>query len=116
MRIFMAVFLGSSSAMKEWESLSAEEMRKRQVAGQEAWGNWVKKNQASIVEHGSPLGKTLKVNSSGVLPTKNALTAYTVVRADSHETAAKLFLEHPHFTIFPGDSVEVMECLPIPKV
>jgi hypothetical protein len=21
---------------------------------------------------------------------------------------------HPHFTIFPGDSVEIMECLPMP--
>ena len=28
--------------------------------------------------------------------------------------AAKLFLNHPHFMIFPGDRVEVMECLPIP--
>ena len=27
---------------------------------------------------------------------------------------AKLFEKHPHFTIFPGDSVEIMECLPIP--
>jgi hypothetical protein len=37
-----------------------------------------------------------------------------VVLADSHENAAGLFKDHPHFTIFPGDSVEVMECLPIP--
>jgi hypothetical protein len=25
-----------------------------------------------------------------------------------------MFENHPHFTIFPGDSVEIMECLPIP--
>ena len=31
-----------------------------------------------------------------------------------NEAAVKLFEGHPHFTIFPGDSVEVMECLPIP--
>lgn len=40
--------------------------------------------------------------------------AYTVVQADSHEAAAKLFENHPHFMIFPGDAVEVMERLPIP--
>ncbi len=34
--------------------------------------------------------------------------------AESHEAAAKLFLSHPHFSIFPGDSIEIMECLPIP--
>ena len=33
---------------------------------------------------------------------------------ESHEAAAQLFLNHPHFTIFPGESVELMECLPIP--
>jgi hypothetical protein len=42
------------------------------------------------------------------------MSAYTIVRADSHDAAAKLFENHPHFTIFPGDSVEVMPVLPIP--
>jgi hypothetical protein len=38
------------------------------------------------------------------------------VRADSHEAAAKLIDRHPHFSIFPGDSVEIMPVLPIPGV
>jgi hypothetical protein len=42
------------------------------------------------------------------------LGAFTIVRADSHEAAAKLFDKHPHFSIFPGDSVEIMPVLPIP--
>ena len=42
------------------------------------------------------------------------MTGYTVVRADSHESAAKLFEKHPHFTIFPGEAVEIMPVLPIP--
>jgi hypothetical protein len=42
--------------------------------------------------------------------------AFIIVRADSHEAAAKLFEKHPHFTIFPGESVEVMPVLPIPDV
>ena len=33
---------------------------------------------------------------------------------DSHEAAALMFDQHPHFTIFPGDSVEVMPVLAIP--
>jgi hypothetical protein len=44
------------------------------------------------------------------------MTAFTVVQAESHDAAAKLFVNHPHFTIFPGDAVEVMECLPIPTM
>jgi hypothetical protein len=42
------------------------------------------------------------------------LSAYTVVRAESHEAAARMFEKHPHFTNFPGDSVEIMPVLPIP--
>ena len=45
---------------------------------------------------------------------RNNLTGYTLVRAESHEAAAALFLDHPHFSIFPCDAVEVMEVLPVP--
>jgi hypothetical protein len=37
-----------------------------------------------------------------------------VVQAESHDAAARMFTNHPHFTIFPGEAVEIMECLPIP--
>jgi hypothetical protein len=40
--------------------------------------------------------------------------AFTVVRAQSYEAAAKMFEDHPHFMIFPGDSVQIMGCLPLP--
>ncbi|MGZ3737092.1 MAG: hypothetical protein ACXVC0_19130, partial [Bdellovibrionota bacterium] len=60
------------------------------------------------------LGKTKVVNPKGVFDTKNDLTAWTLVEAESHEAAAKLFQNHPHFSIFPGDRIEIMECLPIP--
>lgn len=33
--------------------------------------------------------------------------------AAKHEAAAKPFEKHPHFTISPGDSVEIMPALPI---
>ena len=44
----------------------------------------------------------------------NELGAFTVVRAASHEAAAKMFENHPHFAIFPGEAVEIMPVLPIP--
>jgi hypothetical protein len=46
--------------------------------------------------------------------TINEMGAFMVVRAESQEAAAKLFEKHPHFTIFPGESVEVMPVPPIP--
>ena len=70
--------------------------------------------EGGIVDQGSPVGKTKRISAQGISDTKNEIAAYTIVQADSHEAAARLFEHHPHFTIFPGDSVEIMECLPIP--
>jgi hypothetical protein len=63
---------------------------------------------------GGPLGKTKKITGRGIEDVSNEMAAFMVVRADSHEAAARLFENHPHFTIFPGESVEIMPVLPIP--
>lgn len=114
MKQFMAVFLGSKASMEKWAKLDEATRKERERAGMDAWGAWVKKNEKVIKVMGSPLGKTKRIDSSGISEAKNELAAYTVVEAESHDAAAKLFLNHPHFALFPGDSVEVMECLPIP--
>jgi hypothetical protein len=79
-----------------------------------AWKAWVDQNQAAIVGMGGPLGKTKKITERGIEDVGNGLSAYTLVRAQSHEAAARLFENYPHFMIFPGESVEVMPVLPIP--
>ena len=79
-----------------------------------AWGDWMGKHQAVIVASGGPLGKTKRVSAKGVADIKNEMTGYVVVKAESHDAAAALFLNHPHFTIFPGVGVEIVEQLPIP--
>jgi hypothetical protein len=113
---YLAVFLGSKSSAnrKAWDALPESERHAKEREGMAAWGAWVQKHQASIVAMGGPLGKTKKISSQGIQEIHNELTAYTVVSAESHEAAAKLFVNHPHFAIFPGDAVEIMPVLPIP--
>jgi hypothetical protein len=113
---YLAVFLGSKTSPRRaaWEALSEGERRAKEQEGMAAWKAWVEKNQAVIVSMGGPLGKTKKVTQRGIDDTSNHMSAFTVVRADSHEAAAKLFDKHPHFSIFPGDGVEIMPVLPIP--
>jgi len=60
------------------------------------------------------LGKTKKVTLRGIDDTRNGMGAFMMLRAESHEDATKLFENHPHFAIFPGDSIEIMPVLPIP--
>jgi hypothetical protein len=112
---FLAIYIGSLSAREKAEHEATDEDKLRDQRGMEAWGNWVTANASSIVDHGSPLGKTKRASPEGILDTQNTIVAYTIVQADSHEAAAKMFEDHPHFSIFPGDSVEIMECLPMPE-
>jgi DNA/RNA endonuclease YhcR with UshA esterase domain len=113
---FLAVFLGSknSAKMTAWMALPEAERRAKEQQGMAAWKAWVEKHQAALVEMGGPLGKTKRVDSAGIADISNELGAFTVVRAASHEAAAKLFENHPHFTIFPGERIEIMPVLPIP--
>jgi hypothetical protein len=116
MKRFLAVYLGSEEAMARsgWNALSDAQRSARRAAGVAAWGHWVAAHRASIVDTGAPLGRTKSASPDGIADTRNALAAYTIVEAESHDAAAQLFADHPHFTIFPGDSVEIMECLAIP--
>lgn len=114
MKRFLAVFTGSPAAMASWETLSDSERQRRQTEGLAAWHQWAKDNATSIVEMGGPLSRTKQVTKTGIQDIRNNLSGFTVLQADSQEAAARLFLNHPHFTIFPGEGVEVMEILPIP--
>ena len=114
---YLAVFLGSKTSpqMIAWNALGETERQAKMQQGLAAWHGWVDKHKSVIVELGGPLGKTLKVDAKGIHEVKNMLSGFSVIRAESHEAAAKLFENHPHFAIFPGESVEIMPILPVPS-
>ncbi|MBV8978289.1 MAG: hypothetical protein JOZ13_13030 [Alphaproteobacteria bacterium] len=113
---YLAVLIGgrTSARMKEWMELPEAERNARQAKGMAAWKAWMDKHGAAVVEGGGPLGKTKRVDPQGVSDTSNAMSGFVVVRAASHEAAAKMFEGHPHFTVFPGEAIEIMPILPIP--
>jgi hypothetical protein len=116
MKNFLAIYIGTEAALEraQWNKLDEKQRKARDAEGFEAWMKWGEANSAAIVDQGSPLGKTKRASPQGISDIKNNLTGYVIVQAESHEAAAKLFANHPHFAIFPGDSVEIMECLPLP--
>ena len=113
---YLAVFLGSKTSpkMAAWNAMSEAERKAKELEGIAAWKAWVEKHQSALQSMGGPLGKTKKVDGNGVTDIANEMGAFTVVRAASHEAAAKMFENHPHFAIFPGERVEIMPVLPIP--
>lgn len=113
---FMAIYIGTATATEKagWASLDSEVRADREAKGMAAWGEWMRKNAAKVIDPGGPLGKTKRTSREGISDAMNALAGYVIVEAESHDAAAALFRQHPHFVIFPGDSVEIMEILPMP--
>ena len=115
MKTFLAIYTGTPAGKEKWMALDEATRNEREREGMAAWNRWGTTHAAALVDSGKPLGRTKRVSADGIADIRNQMAAYSLVRAESHEAAAKLFEGHPHFTIFPGDGIEVMECLPIPE-
>jgi hypothetical protein len=113
---YLALFMMRKTGpkMAAWNALAPAEQGVKAQAGMAAWKAWMMQHQAVVVGMGGPLGKTKTISASGVEDTSNEVSGYVIVRAASHDAAAKLFENHPHFTNFPGECVELMPVLPIP--
>jgi len=116
MKTFLAIYTGTPAGLAAWKSMDAAQRAERERAGMQAWQAWGEAHDADIVDDGAPLGTTKRVSIDGIQDIHNHMAAYTVVRAASHADAARMFENHPHFTLFPGDGVEIMECLPMPEM
>jgi transcription antitermination factor NusG len=116
MKKFLAIYLGSMESFEKsgWSKMDERKRKDMEASGISAWHGWMTANKAAIVDNGGPLGKTKRTSKQGVSDTRNNMSGYVVVQAESHDAAAAMFVNHPHFMVFPGDAVEIMECLPIP--
>ena len=110
---YLAVFLSNKSSprWRAWYAMSEEERRATDEVGLAAVKAWDEAHKDDIVYIGGPLGPTKRTSEAGIADVVNELTVFVVVRAPSHEAAARMFEGHPHFTIFPCDCVEVMPLL-----
>ena|SRR5688572_118916 len=113
----MATYIGSATAADKaaWSRLKPTERAELEAKGMVAWGEWMARYADMIIDAGAPLGRTKRASADGISDTTNNLTAYVIIQAESHDAAAQMFHQHPHFAIFPGDSVEIMEILPMPE-
>lgn len=107
---FLAVYIGTATVEEKAQTLDPA----TQQRGMTEWGKWAVDNSGSIVDQGAPLGRTKAIDRDGIHDAKNQLTGYVIVEAESLDAAAALFRAHPHFGVFPGDRIEVVECLEMP--
>ncbi|MFF5083964.1 hypothetical protein ACFY36_43515 [Actinoplanes sp. NPDC000266] len=102
---FLALFSGAAD-----ETDKAELTEQRQTEFIDAWASWARANERALVDPGAPLNAKKRVTARGVEDFTDALTAYAIVEANSHDEAAQIFSGHPHLVLFPGNSIAVLEC------
>ena len=114
MKRYMALFVAAPGAFEKWNALEDTVRKDREAKGMQAWHAWHEQHASIIVDAGGPLGKTKRTDASGVSDSSNPIGGYIIVEAETHDAAARLFEKHPHFTILPGNAVEIMPCNEIP--
>ena len=105
---FLAVYTMKPEDLAAFRRLTKEEQDAIDVVGVKEWAAWEDRNAASIRDRGGMVGKTMRVSRDGIASAVNPFCGYIVVEAETVEAAARLFEDHPHITVFPGDGVDVM--------
>jgi hypothetical protein len=112
MKTFLALYLTPASVLEDWMQMPEDERKKEEATMMADWNAWMQKHGAHIKETRGA-GKTKRVSSGGIEDVKNDVMLYSIVEAETHEDAAAIFKDHPHFQI-PQATIDVMVASEIP--
>lgn len=109
MNQYFIIYRVPVATMEEWHASTSPEERMAQgkKLGEDMQA-WMAKHQGSFVGQGWPLGKTKTASKAGVTDGKNDLNYACIVQAESHDAAAAIFADNPHFAI-PDSTIDIME-------
>jgi hypothetical protein len=105
---FVAVYTMKPEDVAAFRARPKSEQAAIDKAGLKAWEDWGNRNAAAIVATDVMVGKTRRVTKTGIVDPRNHIAGFLIVEAADIDAAAGLFQDHPHITIFPGDSIDIM--------
>lgn len=108
---FLVLYLIPASVLEAWSTTDPGERKVAEEKMRGEWGQWMGAHSTMIISTDAA-GKTKRVTLAGVSATRNDIVVFSVVEAESHEAATRMFENHPHLQI-PQSSIEVMEARPM---
>lgn len=111
---FLAIYTMQPESLARFRALTKAEQDAIDSRGLPLWTDWESKHAASFADRGGMVGKTLRVTRAGTAPATNDICGYLTVEAESIEAAARIFENHPHLTVFPGDTIDIMPFVTAP--
>jgi hypothetical protein len=107
----LALYLIPAKVVEDWSKTDPDKRKAVEEKMIEEWKQWISEH-ARMVTHTEAAGKTKRAWSGGVSDVTNDVHLYSFIEADSLETAARAFENHPHLQI-PQSSIEIMEVRPL---
>ncbi|KPF46515.1 hypothetical protein [Rhizobium sp. AAP43] len=108
MPIFVAVYTMEPEALIAFRKMPKADQEAIDAEGLSQWEDWEKRNAGFLRSPSVMVGKTTRITREGIGPGQNTFCGYVLVEAETAEEAARLFADHPHIGIFPGDGVDIM--------
>ena len=109
MKKFFVLFCIPGAAIDDWMKNVDEATRKSQTDEMmQSWQAWMAAHEASIVDKGLPVGKTMRVTKDGAAAARNDINWYLVVEAESQDAAVEMFKDHPHLAI-PTSYIDISD-------
>lgn len=110
MKKFLVLYHSEATGQERMSSASPAQMQ----ASMEAWMAWKEKHGDFLLDFGSPLGDAQLITTDHATPADNKITGYSLIQAESMETAMQNLKDHPFLSAPGGVSIEVHEYLPMP--
>ena len=104
---FLVLYLVPADVLAGWAKTDPATRKPAEEKMQAEWGRWMGQH-AKMITLTEAAGKTKAVTAAGIGDIKNEIMLYSMVEAETHDSAAKAFANHPHLTI-PQSSIQVME-------
>ena len=104
---FLVLYLVPADVLAGWAKTDPATRKPAEEKMQAEWGRWMGQH-AKMITLTEAAGKTKAVTAAGIGDIKNEIMLYSIVEADTHDSAAKAFANHPHLTIHQS-SIQVME-------
>jgi hypothetical protein len=113
MNRYLVLYLAPAHVLEEWKKTEPAKKKAAEDKMMQEWKAWMGSHAKLFSDPGAGVGKTKRVTAQGAADGKNDVMLYAIVSAESHDTAAKSFVGHPHLQI-PEASIEIMEIHALP--
>lgn len=107
---FLVLYNSSKSAAEVMASSTPEQMK----AGMDSWIEWRDGlNKEIKFDWGMPLQAMGHIDPEGISPSSSQVSGYSMIDGDKDEILEAL-KSHPQLKRSPGDSIDLLELLPMP--